>query len=86
MPKRIKRRRPITTDAGLEVGMEEYYDYVFPDEAGAAPHLKLLEAAYRWKRQRVDGGEPEPAGPGAGAGAANGGGDSGQEAADEDGG
>lgn len=35
--------------------MEEYYDYVFPEEAGAAPNLKLLEAAYRWKRQKTDG-------------------------------
>jgi len=37
-----------------QVGTEEYYYYVFPEEAGAAPNLKLLEAAYRWKRQKVD--------------------------------
>ncbi|CAL5221424.1 g3611 [Coccomyxa viridis] len=53
MPKRIKRKRPITTEDGLEVGMEEYFDYIFPDEAAAAPNLKLLEAAQRWKRQKV---------------------------------
>jgi hypothetical protein len=35
------------------MGMEEYYDYVFPEEAGAAPNLKLLEAAMRWKRQKL---------------------------------
>lgn len=57
LPKRIKRKRPITTEDGLEVGQEEYYDYVFPEEAGAAPSLKLLEAAYKWKRQRVEGAE-----------------------------
>jgi crooked neck len=56
MPKRIKRKRPLTADDGSEVGMEEYYDYVFPDEAAAAPNLKLLEAAYRWKRQKTQAG------------------------------
>lgn len=49
MPKRIKRKRPITTTDGTPLGgMEEYYDYVFPEEAGVAPNLKLLEAAMRW--------------------------------------
>lgn len=68
MPKRIKRKRPITSEQGGQMGMEEYYDYVFPEEAGAAPNLKLLEAAMRWKRQKlmqVQGGadeqEPEQA-------------------------
>ena len=41
--------------------MEEYIDYIFPDEAAADPNLRLLEAAQRWKRQKVmqngDGGE-----------------------------
>lgn len=41
------------TDDGVEVGMEEYFDYIFPDEAAAAPNLKLLEAAQRWKRQKL---------------------------------
>jgi crooked neck len=36
------------------VGQEEYYDFIFPEEAGAAPNLKLLEAAYRWKKQKLD--------------------------------
>jgi hypothetical protein len=56
MPRRIKRKRAITNEAGLASGMEEYYDYVFPEEAGAAPNLKLLEAAMRWKRQKMMGG------------------------------
>lgn len=56
MPKRIKRKRPITTTDGTPLGgMEEYYDYVFPEEAGVAPNLKLLEAAMRWKRQKLMG-------------------------------
>lgn len=55
MPKRIKRKRPITTTDGTPLGgMEEYYDYVFPEEAGVAPNLKLLEAAMRWKRQKLN--------------------------------
>eukprot|EP00983_Pelagomonas_calceolata_P093276 1157757-Pelagomonas_calceolata.AAC.23 len=37
-------------------GMEEYWDYIFPEEAGAAPHLKLLELAYKHKRQKMDTG------------------------------
>eukprot|EP00271_Cylindrocystis_brebissonii_P015645 TRINITY_DN385_c0_g6_i1.p1 TRINITY_DN385_c0_g6~~TRINITY_DN385_c0_g6_i1.p1 ORF type:complete len:750 (+),score=202.63 TRINITY_DN385_c0_g6_i1:187-2436(+) len=52
MPKRVKRKRPITADDGSQGGFEEYYDYLFPDEAGQQPNLKILEAAYRWKRQR----------------------------------
>ena len=55
MPKRIKRKRPIVTEDGSDAGMEEYFDYIFPDEAGAAPNLKLLEAAQRWKRQKLAG-------------------------------
>ncbi|KAG1678894.1 hypothetical protein FOA52_003562 [Chlamydomonas sp. UWO 241] len=53
MPKRVKRKRPVRTDDGMEVGQEEYYDYIFPEEAGAAPHLKLLELAYKHKRQKM---------------------------------
>ena len=52
MPKRLKRKRKIQTEDGLDAGMEEYYDYVFPEEAGAAPNLKLLEAAQAWKRRK----------------------------------
>lgn len=58
MPKRIKRKRPIATTDGTPLGgMEEYYDYVFPEEAGVAPNLKLLEAAMRWKRQKLMGAD-----------------------------
>lgn len=28
-------------------------DYIFPEEAGAAPNLKLLEAAQRWKEAQA---------------------------------
>lgn len=53
MPKRVKRKRPITAEDGTPAGFEEYYDYIFPDESGMAPNLKILEAAYRWKRQKL---------------------------------
>jgi crooked neck len=54
MPKRVKRKRPIELDDGTQVGgMEEYYDYIFPDEETAAPNLKILEAAYKWKKQKL---------------------------------
>lgn len=58
MPKKVKRKRPQKTADGVETGvLEEYYDYVFPDEGQATPALKLLEAAYKWKKQKV-GDEP----------------------------
>ena len=54
MPRRVKRKRPIELEDGSRPGgMEEYYDYIFPDESGAAPVAKLLEAAQRWKRQKL---------------------------------
>lgn len=48
-PRQVKRKRRVVTEGGVDAGMEEYLDYIFPDEAGAAPNLKLLEAAQRWK-------------------------------------
>jgi crooked neck len=38
---------------------EEYIDYIFPDEVAMAPNLKILEAAYRWKKQKVDPDEED---------------------------
>eukprot|EP00741_Cyanophora_paradoxa_P007448 tig00000128_g7203.t1 len=57
LPKRIKKRREITADDGSSGGWEEYYDYVFPDEAAARPNLKILEMAHKWKKQKVAGQE-----------------------------
>lgn len=54
MPKRVKRKRPLTSEDGAPAGFEEYYDYIFPDEAGMAPNLKILEAAYKWKKQKAE--------------------------------
>lgn len=33
--------------------MEEYWDWIFPEETGSAPHLKLLELAYKHKKQKL---------------------------------
>eukprot|EP00657_Telonema_sp_P-1_P008260 TRINITY_DN29089_c0_g1_i1.p1 TRINITY_DN29089_c0_g1~~TRINITY_DN29089_c0_g1_i1.p1 ORF type:complete len:105 (+),score=54.33 TRINITY_DN29089_c0_g1_i1:127-441(+) len=52
-PKRILKKRPIQTADGSEAGWEEYYEYIFPDEKGTAPNLKLLEMAQAWKKQKV---------------------------------
>jgi crooked neck len=54
MPKRVKRKRAIFADDGAPAGQEEYYDYIFPEEQGAAPNLKILEAAYAWKKRRTE--------------------------------
>ena len=55
MPRQVKRRRPVRDEhTGEEVGMEEYFDYLFPDEVGAAPLQALLAAAHKWKKRKVD--------------------------------
>ncbi|DBA78970.1 hypothetical protein WJX77_006390 [Trebouxia sp. C0004] len=52
MPKKLKKKRKVQTDEGMDAGMEEYYDYVFPEEEGSASNLKFLERAQAWKRQK----------------------------------
>uniref|UniRef100_A0A0E0DPB6 Suppressor of forked domain-containing protein n=1 Tax=Oryza meridionalis TaxID=40149 RepID=A0A0E0DPB6_9ORYZ len=53
-PRKVKRKRPIPTEDGSTVAYEEYIDYIFPDEVALAPNLKILEAAYKWKKQKTD--------------------------------
>uniref|UniRef100_A0A7S2ZVE3 Pre-mRNA-splicing factor Syf1/CRNKL1-like C-terminal HAT-repeats domain-containing protein n=3 Tax=Rhodosorus marinus TaxID=101924 RepID=A0A7S2ZVE3_9RHOD len=50
MPRKVKRKRPLLDEHGNTSGWEEYYDYVFEEDDGAAPHLKLLQAAQSWKK------------------------------------
>ena len=57
MPRRVKRKRPIYTDDGTPAGQEEYYDYIFPEEQGAAPNLKILEAGTSGKARGPLSGE-----------------------------
>ncbi|KMT11970.1 hypothetical protein BVRB_5g099320 [Beta vulgaris subsp. vulgaris] len=51
MPKKLKRRQPLMTEDG-PCGFEEYYDYTFPEETQMT-NLKILEAAYKWKKQKA---------------------------------
>jgi crooked neck len=37
----------------MELGMEEYVDYLFPDDEKAQSNLKLLQAAQLWKKKRA---------------------------------
>jgi crooked neck len=55
MPKRIKKKRmQIDEDTGTELGWEEYFDYHFPDDEGAASNnLKILEMAAKWKQAQI---------------------------------
>jgi len=52
MPRRIKKKRMQTDEeTGAELGWEEYFDYHFPDDQGAASNnLKILEMAAKWKQ------------------------------------
>lgn len=34
MPRKVKKRRQIQTEDGLDAGWEEYFDYVFPQDQG----------------------------------------------------
>nr|XP_039254762.1 LOW QUALITY PROTEIN: crooked neck-like protein 1 [Styela clava] len=52
MPKRIKKRRKVTTESGVDAGWEEYYDYIFPEDEAAQPNLKLLAMAKQWKMKQ----------------------------------
>lgn len=51
-PKQIKKKRPLTDVEGNSTGWEEYFDYIFPDEANTQA-LKILEMAQKWKKQKT---------------------------------
>ncbi|PKA55794.1 PsbB mRNA maturation factor Mbb1, chloroplastic [Apostasia shenzhenica] len=57
LPRKVKRKRAISSDDGTPAGYEEYTDYIFPDEVAMAPNLKILEAAYKWKKQKAGSDE-----------------------------
>jgi len=54
MPRRVKKRRQLTTDTGADAGWEEYWDYIFPEEEAAKPNIKLLEMAKKWKQTKEE--------------------------------
>ena len=41
------------TDDGEDAGMEEYYDYVFPEEAGAKPNLEVVGSRVRLEKAKA---------------------------------
>ena len=49
LPRKIKMRRMVTAPDGSELGLEEYYDYNFPDDEKKVAGLKILENAMKWK-------------------------------------
>ena len=65
MPRRVKKQRRIRNIEGeteeeagifiynnfllIEIGWEEYYDYIFPDDDNQLRNIKILEKARRWK-------------------------------------
>uniref|UniRef100_A0A5B7ADN5 Putative crooked neck-like protein 1 n=1 Tax=Davidia involucrata TaxID=16924 RepID=A0A5B7ADN5_DAVIN len=55
LPKKLKRRRQIEIEDG-PAGYEEYIDYLFPEETQTT-NLKILEAAYKWKKQKISSDE-----------------------------
>ncbi|CAK8538023.1 unnamed protein product [Lathyrus sativus] len=51
LPKKLKKRRQISTEDGSS-RIEEFIDYLFPEETQTT-NLKILEAAYKWKKQKL---------------------------------
>ncbi|KOB66463.1 Protein crooked neck, partial [Operophtera brumata] len=54
MPRRVKKRQKIISEAGVEEGWEEIFDYIFPEDEMVRPNLKLLAAAKNWRKQKED--------------------------------
>jgi len=54
MPKKVEMRRMATGEGAdgttVDLGWEEYYDYVFPDDEKKIGSLKILEKALLWKQ------------------------------------
>ncbi|XP_060773996.1 crooked neck-like protein 1 isoform X2 [Neoarius graeffei] len=59
LPEKVKKRKKLTAEDGSDAGWEEYYDYIFPEDAANQPNLKLLAMAKMWKKQQ-DQPQEEP--------------------------
>ncbi|XP_025690370.1 uncharacterized protein [Arachis hypogaea] len=56
LPKKLKKRKQVTTEDG-SARIEEFIDYLFPGEIQMT-NLKILEAAYQWKKkQKLSSGD-----------------------------
>ncbi|KAL1204866.1 Protein STABILIZED1 [Cardamine amara subsp. amara] len=51
LPKKLKKRKLSSREDG-STEYEEYIDYLFPEESQTT-NLKILEAAYKWKKQKI---------------------------------
>jgi crooked neck len=52
MPTRILKKKKIMNEDGTEGGVEESYEYVFPDQKTSKTGSKLIEAARKWKEKK----------------------------------
>ncbi|QHO18670.1 Crooked neck-like protein [Arachis hypogaea] len=56
LPKKLKKRRQVTTEDG-SARIEEFIDYLFPEKIQTS-NLKILAAAYQWKKkQKLSSGD-----------------------------
>ncbi|XP_027718185.1 crooked neck-like protein 1 [Vombatus ursinus] len=61
MPEKVKKRRKIQTEDESVAGWEEYYHYIFPEDAANQSNFKLLAMAKLWKKQQQeDAAEQHP--------------------------
>ncbi|CAD5231696.1 unnamed protein product [Bursaphelenchus xylophilus] len=51
MPKKVKKRRQLHTADGADAGVEEYFDYIFPQDSMLRMSRKLFEAAKLYKQR-----------------------------------
>ncbi|TNM94444.1 hypothetical protein fugu_017203 [Takifugu bimaculatus] len=61
LPEKVKKRRKLTAEDGSDAGWEEYYDYIFPEDAANQPNRKLLAMVKLWKKQQIEEDAPERA-------------------------
>merc|ERR1711976_706994 len=53
-PKKVKKKRPFFNLEGVEIGQEEYYDYLFPEDDKQSGNRNLLRIASRWKKHQLE--------------------------------
>lgn len=55
MPKKVRKERQVEIEgeSGKEVLLEEYFDFLFPDELESAKGLKLLQKAKIWQHNKM---------------------------------
>lgn len=52
--KKVKKKRAVYNQDAVEVGQEEFYDYIFPEEDVLSGNLNLLQMAMKWKQQQIE--------------------------------